>query len=85
MRANRELASYLIDRMKNAMKHNAPTELSDRTGELIPGMKYRNERGRMVTIIRVSHLRVMYRYEGYRDICERSRRAFELKFRKVDQ
>lgn len=84
MRANRELACDLINRMKTAMKRNAPTESSDRTGELIPGMKYRNDRGRMVTIIRASQLRVMYRYEGYRDICETNRREFELKFRKVD-
>lgn len=59
------LAQELVDRMKKAMKHRVPAETVDRSAELIPGMKYRNERGRMVTVMRVSHLRVMYRYEGY--------------------
>ncbi|HHE5968721.1 DUF4222 domain-containing protein [Citrobacter sp. S46_ASV_140] len=77
------LAQELVDRMKKAMKHRVPVETVDRSAELIPGMKYRNERGRMVTVTRVSHLRVMYRYEGYQDICEIGRREFELKFRKV--
>ncbi|HCM56868.1 TPA: DUF4222 domain-containing protein [Citrobacter freundii] len=77
------LAQELVDRMKNAMKHKVPAETVDRSAELIPWMKYRNERGRMVTVIRVSPLRVMYRYEGYQDICEIGRREFELKFRKV--
>ena len=69
--------------MKNAMKHRVPAETVDRSAELIPVMKYRNERGRMVTVMRVSHLRVMYRYEGYQDICETSRREFDLKFTEV--
>lgn len=76
-------AQELINRMKNAMKHAAPAEPMDRRAEMIPGMKYRNARGRMVTVTRVSQLRVMYRYEGYREICETSRREFDLKFRKV--
>ena len=76
-------AQELIERMKNAMKHQLPAEPVDRSGELIPGMKYRNERGRMVTVMRVSKYRVMYRYEGYRDVCETGRRMFDLKFKKV--
>lgn len=77
------LAQELLDRMKKAMKHRVPAETVDRSAELIPGMKYRNERGRMVTVTRVSKYRVMYRYEGYRDVCETGRRMFDLKFKKV--
>lgn len=76
-------AQELVERMKNAMKHRLPAKPADCSDELIPGVKYRNERGRMVTVTRVSRLRVMYRYEGYKEICETSRREFDLKFRKV--
>ncbi|SAF46020.1 DUF4222 domain-containing protein [Enterobacter kobei] len=76
-------AQELVDRMKNAMKHAAPAEPMDRSAELFPGMKYRNERGRMVTVLRASNLKVRYRYEGYAKECETSRREFDLKFKKV--
>lgn len=76
-------AQELVDRMKNAMNQKAPAEPVERSAEIIPGKKYRNERGRMVTVTRVSRLRVMYYYEGYRNICETSRREFEIKFREV--
>ncbi|WP_239509304.1 DUF4222 domain-containing protein [Citrobacter sp. CRE-46] len=56
------------------MKHKVLAETVERSDELIPGMKYRNERGRMVTVMRVSHLRVMYRYEGYQDVNSTSTR-----------
>lgn len=87
MRTSQDLASAFMARLKNAMALKAPQEKPvepvARNAELIPGEKFSNERGRMVTVMRVSHLRVMYRYEGYQDICETSRREFDLKFRKV--
>lgn len=49
------LALELVNRMKKAMKHRVPAETVDRSAELIPGTKYRNERGRMVTVMRVSY------------------------------
>lgn len=73
----------LLDRMKNAMKYRVPVEPVERRTELFPGMKYRDERGRMVTIIRCSQLRVVYHREGYKGSCELSRREFDLKFRRV--
>ena len=77
------LAQELVDRMKNAMKHKEPAETVDRSAELIPGMKYRNERGGMVTVLRSSQYRVVYQREGYSGICEMSRYQFDLKFKKV--
>ncbi|WP_370606003.1 DUF4222 domain-containing protein [Citrobacter cronae] len=76
-------AQELVDRMKNAMKHKVPAETVDRSAELIPGMKYRNERGGMVTVLRSSQYRVVYQREGYSGICEMSRYQFDLKFKKV--
>lgn len=77
------LAQELVDRMKNAMKHKVPAETVDRSAELIPGMKYRNERGGMVTVLRSSQYRVVYQREGYSGVSEMSRYQFDLKFRKV--
>ncbi|HHX3708613.1 TPA: DUF4222 domain-containing protein [Citrobacter freundii] len=77
------LAQELVDRMKNAMRHKVPAETVDRSAELIPGMKYRNERGGMVTVLRSSQYRVVYQREGYSGICEMSRYQFDLKFKKV--
>lgn len=79
------LAQELVDRMKNAMKHKVPAETVDRCAELIPGMKYRNERGGMVTVLRSSQYRVVYQREGYSGICEMSRYQFDLKFKKVQE
>ncbi|KAA1272877.1 DUF4222 domain-containing protein [Citrobacter pasteurii] len=79
------LAQELVDRMKNAMKHKVPAETVDRSAELIPGVKYRNERGRMVTVLRSSQYRVVYQREGYSGICEMSRYQFDLKFKKVQE
>ena len=79
------LAQELVDRMKNAMKHRVPAETVDRSAELIPGMKYRNERGGMVTVLRSSQYRVVYQREGYSGICEMSRYQFDLKFKKVQE
>lgn len=76
-------AQELIDRMKNAMKHRAPVESAARSAEVIPGARYRDERGRMVLVISASQLRVKFYREGFSDEYEVSRREFDLKFRKV--
>lgn len=76
-------AQELVDRMKNAMKHAAPAEPMDRSAELIPGTRYRAERGRMVTVIRCSQHRVVYQREGYSGVSEMSRYQFDLKFKRV--
>ena len=83
MRTAQELANELTGRMRDAMRHAAPAQPIDRSCEILPGGKFRDQYGRMVTVTRVSQLRVMYYYEGYRDICETSRREFDLKFRAV--
>ncbi|MCX8984824.1 DUF4222 domain-containing protein [Citrobacter portucalensis] len=76
-------AQELVDRMKNAMKHKIPAETVDRSAELIPGMRYRNERGGMVTILRSLQHRVTYQRDDYSGVCELSRYQFDLKFKKV--
>ncbi|MDK9356753.1 DUF4222 domain-containing protein [Lelliottia sp. V106_16] len=43
-------------------------------------MRYRGERGGMVTVIRCSQYRVVYQREGYSGVCEMSRREFDRKF-----
>lgn len=86
MRTSQDLASAFMARLKNAMALKAPQDPVGpvvRSAELIPGKKYRNARGRMVTVQRVSQLRVSYRYEGYHEICETSRKEFERKFSEV--
>lgn len=83
MRTSRKLTNDLVSRMKNAMKKAVSDAPAERRAEMIPGMKYRDERGRMVTVQRVSHLRVTYIREGWHGISEMGRREFEMKFRKV--
>ncbi|WP_242507546.1 MULTISPECIES: DUF4222 domain-containing protein [Serratia] len=43
-------------------------------------MRYRDDRGRLVTVVRDSRLRVVFRREGYGGTCEIGRREFERKF-----
>ncbi|HII3136063.1 TPA: DUF4222 domain-containing protein [Enterobacter asburiae] len=83
MRTSQELASALAERMKNAMNNRPDQEPVDRRGEIIPGKQYRDERGRMVTVLRASQLRVSYRREGYTGVSETGRREFEMKFTEV--
>lgn len=83
MRTSQDLTNSLIERMKNAMKNAAPEASADRRGEMIPGMRYRAERGRMVTVIRCSQYRVVYQREGYSGVSEMSRREFDRKFTEV--
>ena len=45
--------------------------------------RYRDKRGRMVTVLRVSLLAVEYSREGYRGESKVGRREFELKFTEV--
>ncbi|MCW4985682.1 MULTISPECIES: DUF4222 domain-containing protein [Enterobacter] len=82
MRTSQEIANALTERLKNAVK-NAPAAPVDRSAEIFPGKRYRDERGRMVTVQRVSQLRVIYIREGYRGVSEVGRREFELKFTEV--
>lgn len=83
MRTSQELASALAERMKNVMNNRPAQEPVDRRGEIIPGKRYRDERGRMVTVMRASQLRVSYRREGYAGDLETGRREFEIKFTEV--
>ncbi|HGY3717990.1 TPA: DUF4222 domain-containing protein [Citrobacter gillenii] len=76
-------AQELIDRMKKAMKNATPLEQTDRSDEIIPGARYRAERGGIVTVLRCSQYRVVYQREGYSGVSEMSRYQFDLKFRKV--
>lgn len=83
MRTSQELASALAERMKNAMNNRPAQEPVDRGREIIPGKQYRDERGRMVTVLRASQLRVSYRREGHTGVSETGRREFEIKFTEV--
>lgn len=83
MRTHQELASALMERMKNAMKNAVPEAPAERRVEMIPGMTYRAQRGRMVTVIRCSQYRVVFQREGYSGECELSRREFDRKFTEV--
>lgn len=83
MRTSQELASALTERMKNAMKDRPAEPSADRRREITPGKRYRDERGRMVTVLRASQLRVSYRREGYTGVSEIGRREFEIKFAEV--
>ncbi|WP_343529283.1 DUF4222 domain-containing protein [Yokenella regensburgei] len=83
MRTSQELAHALTERMKNAARNAAPPAPVDRHNEIFPGKRYRDERGRMVTVQRVSQLRVTYTREGYRGVSEVGRREFDLKFTEV--
>lgn len=78
-------AQELVDRMKNAMKHQLPAKPADRSAELIPGARYCGERGGMVTVLRSSQYRVVYQREGYSGICEMSRYQFDLKFKRAPE
>lgn len=84
MRTNRDLStSDLISRMKNAMGNAAPGAPTEQGREMIPGMRYRNERGRIVTVLHSSPYRVAYQREGYSGISEMSRYQFKRKFTEV--
>lgn len=83
MRTSQELTSALAERMKNAMKNRPAQEPVDRRGEIIQGKQYRDERGRMVTVLSASQLRVSYRREGDTGVSETGRREFEIKFTEV--
>lgn len=76
-------ASDLVARMKNAMKNGVPDALAERRTDMIPGMRYRAERGRIVTVLRCSQYRVVYQREGYSGESEMSRREFDRKFTEV--
>lgn len=80
MRTSREL----IDSWKNAVAGKVATAPT-REREKMPGMKLRDERGRMVTIIAIGPTRIKYHREGYQGTCELSRREFERKFKEVDE
>lgn len=84
MRTNRDLSnSDLISRMKNAMGNAAQGAPAEQGTGMIPGMRYRNERGRIVTVLRCLPHRVVYQREGYSGVSEMSRYQFERKFTEV--
>ena len=84
MRISRDVsASDLISRMKNAMVNAAPDAPAKQRMDMIPGMRYRAERGRIVTVLRCSQYRVVYQREGYSGVSELSRREFDRKFTEV--
>lgn len=83
MRTSQNLADALTERMKNAMKNRSAEEQVERRSEVLPGKRFRAERGRMVTVLRCSQYRVVYQHEGYSGESEMSRREFERKFTEV--
>ncbi|HEO9044198.1 TPA: DUF4222 domain-containing protein [Enterobacter kobei] len=83
MRTSQELANDLISRMKNAMQNAEPDAPAVKRNDMIPGMRYRANRGRIVTVLRCSQYRVVYQREGYSGVSEMSRREFDRKFTEV--
>lgn len=83
MRTSQEIADALAERMKTAMQNGAPVTPVDRSAEIFPGKRYRDERGRMVTVKRVSLLAVEYSREGYRGTSKMGAREFKMKFTEV--
>ncbi|QHA85726.1 DUF4222 domain-containing protein [Serratia rhizosphaerae] len=70
----------LMERWKNAVAGRVPAAVPGRGFVSISGMRYRDDRGRLVTVVRDSRLRVVFRREGYGGTCEIGRREFERKF-----
>ena len=84
MRISRDISSSdLISRMKNAMVNVVPGAPVEQRTDMIPGMRYRAERGRIVTVLRCSQYRVVYQRDGYSGESELSRREFDRKFTEV--
>ncbi|MDY3570245.1 DUF4222 domain-containing protein [Enterobacter hormaechei] len=74
MRTSQEL----VERWKAAVAGRPPAAEQEHVP--VSGKRYRDERGRMVTVVRDSRSRVVFHREGYRGTCELSRREFERKF-----
>ncbi|WP_234262289.1 DUF4222 domain-containing protein [Klebsiella aerogenes] len=72
----------LLERWKKAQAGKPPVTESVPAAYIRPGTKYRDPRGRMVTVIIATQTRVTFRREGYQEICELSSSAFE-KFTEV--
>ncbi|SHI10060.1 protein of unknown function [Pantoea sesami] len=83
MRKNQDIsAEALLNRLKNACQNARQVDVAKQV-HIHPGDHYRDERGRMVKVLRVSQLAVEYSREGYRGVSSVGRREFDLKFRKV--
>ncbi|QIU89344.1 DUF4222 domain-containing protein [Yokenella regensburgei] len=79
MRTNQEL----LNRWKSVLQRNLSDVPAERAAEVRPGKKYRDDRGRMVTLINRNPVRVTYSREGYHETCEMSCREFDRKFSEV--
>ncbi len=85
MRKDQDIsAEALFNRLKNAYQ-NAPKAEVAKQVHIHPGDHYRDERGRMVKVLRVSQGFVEYSRHGYDEVSTLGRRAFDLKFRKVSE
>lgn len=73
----------LLNRMKNALQRNAAKAPAVRGAEIRPGQKFRDVRGREITLVSGTHARVTFLRQGYSDVCELSCKEFERKFREV--
>lgn len=82
MRTSQEHRDALMERLKNATKNVVPEAPAERR-DVIPGKRYREERGGIVTVLRSSQYRVVYHREGYSGTCELSRYQFDLRFTEV--
>lgn len=77
----RELHASLTERLRIAVRKAPPVESEEH--EIFPGSRYRDDRGRVVTVLAASKLAVKYAREGYREPSQVGRREFDLKFKKV--
>lgn len=73
----------LLERWKKALAGKPPVTEPVPVACIRRGTKYRDPRGRMVTVISATQTRVAFRREGYKDICELSSSAFDRKFTEV--
>lgn len=73
----------LLNRMKNVLQRDTANPPADRGAEIRPGQKFRDVRGREVTLLSRTPVRVSFLRPGYPDVCELSCKEFERKFREV--
>ena len=66
----------LLERWKKAQAGKPSVTEPAPASPVRPGTKYRDPRGRMVTVISATQYRVTFRREDYQKICELSSSAF---------
>lgn len=64
----------LLKRWQSVLQRNKPA--TGCSAEILPGKKYRDGRGRLVTVLNVSPQKITFMRDGCADKCELSRKRF---------